>query len=125
MNRTCDPERVNALSGLDLSGAVAEPLHVFLEEGESLGCFVWRGPGIYEIHLVFAERGRKALDLLCRMIARMCDRHNAKFFWAAIPLESRHVRMFARLAGFQSDGTLPFADGDKEIFVSESNLCRH
>lgn len=102
---------------------MAEPLHVFLEEGESLGCFVWRGPGIYEIHLVFAVRGRKAMDLLARMIARMCDQHGARMFWAAIPIESRHVRMFARLAGFRSEGSLPFADGPKELFVSETSPC--
>jgi hypothetical protein len=125
VNRITDPARVNALAGADLTAFLAEPLHVCLVEGDSLGIFGWRGPGIYEIHLAFAVKGRRAIDLLALMIARMCDRHGARMFWAAIPLESRNVRMFARLAGFSSDGIVETAAGKREIFVSESNLCRH
>lgn len=43
----------------------------------------------------------------------------ARLFWAAIPVESRNVRMFARLCGFRSEGVAEFVDGPKEIFVSE------
>lgn len=121
MNRLVDPERVTELAGVDLGLAPYEPLNFFLEEGGSLGCFVWRGPGIYEIHLAFKARGREAIDLFHRMKARV----PARFMWAAIPLESRHVRMFARLAGFASEGVMAFADGEKEIFTSRSVGCRH
>jgi hypothetical protein len=113
--RLTDPERVNSLVGIDLGLAPHEPSNFFLEEDGSLGCFLWRGPGIYEIHLAFKVGGREALDLFARMKAQV----PAKLFWAAVPVESRHVRMFARLAGFRSEGVTGFADGYKEIFVSE------
>lgn len=121
MNRLTDPAQVNALAGVDLGLAPYEPLNFFLEESGSLGCFIWRGPGIYEIHLAFRVRGREALDLFKRMTTQV----PACFLWAAIPLESRHVRMFARLAGFVSEGVRSFADGDKEIFTSRSVGCHY
>lgn len=123
MHRSNQPEEINRLAGADMSPVVACPLHVCLVDGENLGVFAWRGPGIYEIHLAFAARGRTALDLLCRMIARLCDEHRARIFWAMIPVESRHVRMFARLAGFASDGFVTTQHGEQEVFVSEKSSC--
>jgi hypothetical protein len=123
MNRTRDAGRVNDLSGLDLGEAVAEPLHVFLEEGESLGCFVWRGPGVFEFHIQFEVRGRQAIDLLRAMMARMRSDHGARYLWTSIPADKRHVRMFARLVGLSSDGMIDTDQGPHELFYSENAVC--
>lgn len=125
MNRCHDPERVNHLAGVEFDEAViAEPLHVFLEEGDNLGCFIWRGPHTYEIHLAFTARGRASLRLFERMVATMRDEYGARMLWAAIPVADLMTRKFARLVGFRSEGIHPFADGEKEVFVSEERDSR-
>lgn len=112
-----------AVPGVDFSAFLAEPLHVALVEDKSGALFVWRGPGIYEVHVFFAVRGRKAIDLMARMIEAMRFSHGARLFWAMIPQEDRKTRMFARLCGWKSLGAKADAHGPKELFVSEICPC--
>lgn len=107
----------------DFTAFLAEPLHVALIEGESGALFAWRGPGIFEVHVFFTVRGRAAIDLMARMIEAMRFCHDARLFWALIPLPDRKTRMFARLCGWKSLGTKEDAFGPKELFVSEICPC--
>lgn len=130
MIRTAEPTIINQLLRRDfgegdLSEAVANPLNVCLLDGENAGIFAWRGPGIYEAHLCYEARGRQAIDLFKAMMNTMRRDYGAQFFWTMIPVESRHVRMFARLSGLLSIGTLPTQHGPNELFVSERKPCLH
>jgi hypothetical protein len=128
VRRTFDVELVNAMLGRDVPGvdfteALSNPLNVCIVEGESGAVFAWRGPGIYEIHLFFAVRGRDALRLFDSMLGIVRSAYGGRFFWALIPVASRNVRMFARLAGFKPDGILETQHGPNELFVSEKMEC--
>jgi hypothetical protein len=120
IERTADPAFVNKLAGCDLSEALAEPLHVCLIEDESGAFFAWRGPGVYELHLFFAVKGKAAVALLMRMIEMMRAKHGARWFWALIPVERRNVRLFARWMGWLPQGVLTTRYGPNELFVSEN-----
>ena len=93
-------------------------MNVCLIEGEGGALFVWRGPGIYEVHVFFEQRGREVLDLSRRMLAHMRS-NGARLFWAAVPVESRHVIMFTRLMGWKSQGVEQLAHGWCELFLGE------
>lgn len=128
MRRSTDVEQVNALLGRDFPGVdstelLANPLNICLIEDGNGAVFAWRGPGIYEIHLFFTARGREALKLFDSMLGIVQSAWGGRFFWALVPMESRNVRMFARLAGFKSDGILETQHGPNELFVSENVEC--
>lgn len=121
IHRTADAALVNELAAAqgqpgDFTELLAEPLHVCLLDGESGALFAWRGPGIYEVHVFFAVRGRGAIDLLGAMQAHMRERFGASLFWALIPIESRRVIMFVRLSGWKSHGPLESRLGWHELF---------
>ena len=128
MIRTRDAGLVNRLLGRDFPGVdftevLANPLNVCIVEGESGAIFAWRGPGIYEIHLFYAVRGREALKLFASMRGLIESAYGGRFFWALIPVEQRHVRLFARLCGFKSVEIVETQHGANELFVSETNPC--
>ena len=49
--------------GCDFTEVLANPLNVCLVHGDSGAIFAWRGPGIYEVHVFYAMRGREALSV--------------------------------------------------------------
>jgi hypothetical protein len=46
-------------------------------------------------------------------------KNGAELFWAAVPIESRHVIMFTRLMGWKSKGIADLAHGTCELFIGE------
>jgi hypothetical protein len=102
----------------DFTAFLSDHNNVALIEGEGGALFVWRGPGIYEVHVFFEQRGRAVIELSRRMLAHMRER-GAKLFWAAVPVESRHVIMFTRLMGWKSQGFGDFPQGRCELFLGE------
>lgn len=121
-----DADRINDWIWRD-SGKRLPTLESFLSdrntavliEGEGAALFVWRGPGIYELHLCFEQRGKAAKELLQRMLEWMRAEMGAKLFWAAVPVESRNVVMFARLMGWKSQGLADLSHGTCELFTGE------
>jgi len=119
-----DVERINAWvkrdSGqeVDFSEFLANGMNVCLLEGEGGALFAWRGPGIYEAHAFFAQRGRAVLDLSHRMLAEMRQR-GARLFWSAVPVENRKAVLYCRLLGWKSHGVENLPNGRCEIFVGE------
>lgn len=97
---------------------LADRNNVCLIEGEGGAIFVWRGPGIYEVHVFFEQRGKAVLKLSRAMLDWMRS-HGARLFWAAVPVESRHVIMFTRLMGWKSEGFGDFPQGRCELFIGE------
>jgi hypothetical protein len=102
----------------DFTQFLADRHNVCLVEGEGGMIFVWRGPGIYEVHVFFEQRGKQALGV-CRRMLEVMRGHGGKLFWAAVPTASRHVIMFARLMGWKSQGFGDFPQGRCELFQSE------
>jgi hypothetical protein len=102
----------------DLTPLLNDPLNVVLLSGEGGAMFLWRGPGIYEVHVFFAERGREVIRV-SRQMLEMMRSQGAKMFWAAVPIESRRVIMFTRLMGWKSNGVREFPHGYCEIFSGE------
>jgi hypothetical protein len=120
----CDVGRINAWverdSGQesDFSEFVSDPANVVLIEGEGGALFASRGPGIYETHCFFEQRGREVIEIAKAMLAMMRE-HGARVFIAPIPVTSRKVILFVRLLGWRSHGTAQFPHGLCEIFIGE------
>jgi hypothetical protein len=100
-----------------------DPLSTVLIEDEGGALFVWKGPGVFEVHLALCQRGRDAIDTLSAMFAHMRRYRGARFMWAAVPWDgsrqSRKVRLFARTMGWKSEGRAMTASGFCELFSSE------
>ena len=77
-------------------------MNVFLVCGEGGALFVWRGPGIYETHCFFEQRGKEVRDISKEMLRMMSADFGAKLIWAAIPEESRKVKIYVRWLGFRN-----------------------
>lgn len=114
-----DAERLKS----GLSVILHDPMHVALIEGDGGALFIWQGPGIYQVHVLFAQRGREVIALSHQMLAYMRERHRAELFWAGVPWDtskqSRKVRLFTRLMGWRSKGRANLASGLNELFISE------
>ena len=106
----------------DFTPFLMDPMNVALIEDDGVAFFVWHGPGVYEVHVSFAERGREATATTHRMLAHMRER-GATMFWGVIPWDtgkvSRSRRLFARLMGWKSLGRANFAIGLCELFTGE------
>lgn len=109
--------------GIDFAEILSEPLHICLMEGEGGAVFLFRGPGIYEVHVFFDCGGREVIDLSHRMLAVMRDQYGARLFWALVPIDSRKVKIFTRWMGWLSQGVLMTKNGPNELFVSENIQC--
>jgi hypothetical protein len=125
VRRTRDPEEVDRWVRRDfpeaesLAGALGDEMNVCLAEGEGGVIFVWRGPGVFECHCFFDLRGRQALNACHAMFDHMRREHGATMFWAAVPDDSRKVKMFCRLLGWKPAGHATFAHGRCELFIGD------
>jgi hypothetical protein len=99
------------------------PMNVCLIEGDGGALFVWHGPYIYEVHVMFAHRGREVIALSHRFLDHMRSTYGAKLFWAAVPWDtskqSRKVRLFTRAMGWKSQGRANLPSGLNELFIGE------
>lgn len=103
----------------DFTEFVSNPLNAGLIEGEGGALFVWRGPGIYEVHVFFEQRGKEVILLSRQMLSWMRENMGAWLFWAAVPNESRHVIMFTRLMGWKPWGFVDLPQGRCQLFTGE------
>ena len=103
---------------VDFTTFLEDRNNVCLACGEGGAIFVWRGPGIFEVHVFFEQRGREVLKLSREMLEIM-RKDGARLFWAAVPVKSRHVIMFTRLMGWKSQGFGDFPQGRCELFIGE------
>ena len=124
-----DLEAVNRWNERDLGEEVdfteflANEMNICLIEGEGGALFAWRGPGIFEAHAFFEQRGREVLNLSNLMLGVMRHIYGARLFWSLVPTEARHARMYCRLLGWHSKGIVHPPQGECEIFVSENLSC--
>jgi hypothetical protein len=103
----------------DFAPFLSDRMNVCLLEGEGGALFVWRGPGIYETHCFFEQRGAEVRDISRRFLEHMRDEFGARLIWAAIPNDSRKVKIYVRWLGFKSVGHAYFPHGPCELFTLE------
>lgn len=127
-----DAERVNGWlardfpeTPADFSEALSFERNVCLCEGEGGAIFVWRGPGIYEVHCFFEQRGREVREISAQILTTMARDHGAKLVWAAIPDSSPKVKTYVRWLGFEPIDHAVFPHGPCEIFTWEGGRCPH
>lgn len=109
--------------GSDFSPFLDCELNVCLVEGNGGALFVWRGPGVFEVHVFFEQRGKAVLELSHRMLDVMRAEYEAQYFWAAVPVFDRRATMFTRLMGWKAKGLADFPQGRCQLFVSENLPC--
>lgn len=124
MRRETSVERVNSwltrdFGGGDFTEFMSNPLNFILAEGEGGVVFAWRGPGIYEVHVMLEQRGVEAF----RVVRKALDQVEARLFWTAVPVTDRKVIMFARRMGWKPEGFADLPHGRCQIFTEEP--CRH
>jgi hypothetical protein len=121
MIRIGDPEILNALINepetrkafgyeelgeLDTAPMLADSRNVCLHAAGVTAWFTWRGPGVFEAHVLSSRdgRGRAMFDAARAMIATMQAQFGAKLIWCEIDAARRDVSVFARASGFRSLG---------------------
>ena len=124
MIRTRDAEAVDRWVRRDFPGAqsfadtLADELNVCLVEGEGGAIFLWRGPGVYEAHCFFEQRGREVLNLSHRMLDYMRREHGARLFWTAVP-DNRKAKIYLRHLGWKAAGFADLPLGHCQLFIGE------
>jgi hypothetical protein len=98
---------------------LADRMNVCLLSGDGGALFVWRGPGIYETHCFFEQRGSEVREISREMLRIMREDFGARLIWAAIPDGSRKVKIYVRWLGFRSAGHQNLAHGPCELFLLE------
>jgi len=82
------------------------------------------GDKIYQVHVLFQSRGRKAIDHVKQAFRRMFDDHEAKMIFAMVPDFRRDVKLLARWVGCKSAGLRQTSEGPCELFVMSSMMWR-
>lgn len=103
----------------DFTGFLNDRNNVCFIEGEGGALFVWRGPGIFETHCFFEQRGGEVRDLSKAILETMHRDYGAELVWAAVPEESRKVKIYVRWLGFKPVEHRPFPHGECEVFQLE------
>ena len=106
---------------LDCSALVNDRRNICLVSGDNGAMFAWRGPGVFEGHVFFTERGKTARDTFRAMLTAMFCQFDADLTWGLVPVGNRAARLFMRLVGTESRGVMETPEGDCELFVMERN----
>lgn len=97
-----------------------EPNNIALTDGRNIGLFeAQEQPGLFHGHIVFADRGRKALEAARRIICALVTMFGSLTLRGEPPVQRRAARWFTRQLGFRSEGIKSTPYGDVEVFVME------
>lgn len=75
------------------------------------------GDRCYQVHFLFAARGRKAIEHAREAFRIMFVEHSAELIFGLTPIGLRHARIFNRWIGGKSAGIRSTAEGLCELFV--------
>lgn len=75
------------------------------------------GDGVYQVHFLFASRGRKAIAHAREAFKIMFTDHHCNLIFGLVPEFRRDVAMLARWVGGRSKGMRLTSDGSCELFV--------
>lgn len=99
---------------------LADPRNIILIEDDNAALFLWRWIGIYEAHVLFAKRGKLALDLGALWLDLMF-KSGAVMILAVAPKERPQAAWFARRLGFQCRGEIETIEGLSEMYQLEAS----
>jgi hypothetical protein len=109
----------DTVTEIDPLGWLQEPRNVVLFDGENAALFLWRWIGIYEVHVLFRCRGRKAVALGREMLTLMFN-SGAGMILCVVNFRLPEAAWFARRMGFTSRGLIQTIEGASEMFQLES-----
>lgn len=107
-----------------LSGAdwLAVESNVPIVIGSDVALFDNEGDSVYQVHFLFASRGRAAVASAKESFRQMFERYGADLIFGLVPDFRRDVKMLARLAGGKYVGKRDTADGVCELFVLSKEM---
>jgi len=139
IERVTDAERVNEIGNdpsvralmflgamyppdhLDFTPWCEDPRNIVLIDGGFVAMFVWRGPGIYECHLMVRKdaRGAHAMQTGRDMLAYV-RKEGAHTVWGQPSVYNRAAICYIRRMGLKSVGFgKDMIAGDVQYFVTE------
>jgi hypothetical protein len=106
---------------LDFSPWVEDPRNIILRDGGFVAMFVWRGPGIYECHLMIRkeDRGAKAMAVGKEMLQIVAN-EGARTVWGQPSIYNRAAICYIRRMGLKPAGFgVDAIAGEVQYFVTE------
>jgi len=89
---------------------------VTFEDGD-IALFEHEGDNVYEGHLLFKSRGRKAIERAREAFRIMFTRHQAEVIFGLVPDFRRDAKLLVRWTGAKSAGIRQTSEGPCELFV--------
>jgi len=90
--------------------------------GDDIALFDDEGEAIYQVHFLFASRGKAAVASAKESFKRMFVDHGAELIFGLVPDFRRDVKMLARWAGGKCMGKRTTSEGDCELFVLSKEM---
>lgn len=90
--------------------------------GDDIALFDDEGEATYQVHFLFASRGKAAVASAKESFKQMFVNHGAELIFGLVPDFRRDVKMLARWAGGKCMGTRTTPEGDCELFVLSKEM---
>lgn len=90
--------------------------------GDDIALFDDEGDCIYQVHFLFASRGKAAVASARESFRQMFENYGAELIFGMVPDFRRDVKMLARFAGGKSVGLRATPDGPCELFVLSKEM---
>lgn len=89
---------------------------VTFDDGD-IALFDREGLGAYQVHFLFQNRGKKAIEHAREAFRIMFTEHDCNLIFGLVPDHRRDVKLLARWIGGRSSGLRNTVDGPCELFV--------
>lgn len=113
---------INAIDGAELNrglrGAdwVEDPRNIAIVEGADVILFDHDSPGVFEIHVLLASRGKAAVECIKTALGSMFRERGAEVIFGMVPEHRRDVAMMARWCGLKSVDKVSWLGDRVELF---------
>lgn len=107
------------LSGVDW---LAVEGNVPIIHGDDISLFDDEGGCVYQVHFLFASRGRAAVASAKHAFRQMFENYGAELIFGLVPDFRRDVKMLARWTGGKYIGKRDTAGGVCELFVLSKEM---
>lgn len=108
--------------GLRGSDWLAHEGNVPIVMGADVALFDDEGDSIYQVHFLFASRGRAAVASARESFRQMFENYGASLIFGLVPDFRRDVKLLARWAGGKSIRMRETAEGLCELFVLSKEM---
>ena len=101
---------------------LATPGNIPIVIGRNVTLFDDEGDGAYQVHFLFAERGRSAIDAAREAFRRMFEEHGAKLIIGLVPVFRRDVALLARWIGGKRTQRRYTPNGYCDVYVMSREM---